>query len=348
MPRFRDFIEAHWTLPAGTNNAITDVPGVHVGHVTLIEGEQIRTGVTAVLPHADNVFTNKVTAAVHTINGYGKAIGFEQIREFGEIETPILLTGTLNVWRVADALVSYMLRHNPDLRSVNPVVGECNDSFLNDGRGRHVTEEHVFAAIETAQTGTVAEGNVGAGTGTTCYGFKGGIGTASRQVKIEDHPTYTVGVLMQTNFGNRQDLVMCGIPVGHHFLESHLPVRGDGSVMTIIATDAPFDSRQLQRLAKRVAFGLGRTGTPGNNGSGDFVIAFSTARMEPKTRINDASMNPFFTAVVEGVEESVYNALVAARTMSGQSGHVLYTLPHDALRNVLKRYHLMRFAEQIQ
>lgn len=352
MARFRDFVGSFGRLSPGSWNTIADVPGVKVGHVTLIEGDSIRTGITAILPHGGNLYHQKVTAAVHTVNGHGKAAGFEQVREFGVIETPILLTNTLNVWRAADAVATYMMQDNPEIgvrySSLNPVVGECNDGFLNDIRGRHVTESHVIQAIQSASTGAVAEGSVGAGTGTACYGFKGGIGTASRVVISDQHPAYMVGVLVQTNFGSRKDLTILGVPVGAYFLDDHLPRTGDGSIMIVIATDAPFDSRQLGRLAKRAPFALGRTGTVGNNGSGDFVIVFSTAHPHPHfegaaleqvQRLDDnLVIDPFFGAVVEAIEEAIYNSLTAAETMTGRSGNTLYALPHDRLRDLLAQY----------
>ncbi len=332
--RFRDLGLAVGTLPIGQYNAITDVAGVKVGHHTLIQGDSIRTGVTAIMPHGGNLFTDKVTAAVHTINGFGKACGFEQVRELGTIETPILLTNTLNVGKVADASISYMLQDNPTLGSINPLVGECNDGYLNDIRGRHVEQAHVFNAIENAAIGHVDEGCVGAGTGTSCYGLKGGIGTASR--KVDNH---TVGVLMQTNFGRLDELTILGTPIGQHLTANDVPDNGDGSVMVIIATDAPFTSRQLGRLAHRVAFGLGRTGTVCHHGSGDFVVAFSTA---PLTDVipdhHQSNINAYFQAVVEGVEESVYNALFAATTTQGIDGHQLQALSHEHVQHWLKHY----------
>lgn len=357
MIRFRDIAPLTHHLPTGEKNAITDVEGVKVGQVTLIEGEgklirgqsPIRTGITAILPHDGNLFLDKVPAAVHTINGYGKACGFEQVRELGVIETPILLTNTLNIPRVADGLISYMIQQNPDIGvgsigTVNPLVGECNDGFLNDIQGRHMREEHVFQAIESATNGTIVEGCVGAATGTQCYQFKGGIGTASR--KVGD---FTVGVLLQTNFGKREELSILGVPVGLEMLSENLPKLGGGSVMVIIATDAPLDARQLGRLTHRVAFGLGRTGTVCHDGSGDFSIAFSTANtlkfpqvstLETTQRFTERSeeMDMLFRSVVECVEESVYNALIAAETMTGRDGNTLYALPHDRLREILQKY----------
>jgi D-aminopeptidase len=358
MTRLRDFGVTPGYLPTGSLNAITDVPGVRVGHVTLVSGEgalkpgegPIRTGVTAVLPHGGNLFRAKVPAAVRTINGFGKAVGFEQVRERGVIETPILLTNTLNVPRVSDALIAYMLRDNPEIGvttgTVNPLVGECNDGFLNDIRGRHVQEKHVWQTIERASDGAVEEGNVGAGTGTACYLFKGGIGTSSRIV-LEGR--YTVGALVQTNFGNRAELMVLGAPIGRHFLDSHLPTPGAGSIMIVIATDAPLASRELGRLAARAAFGLARTGTTCHDGSGDFVIAFSTTNRRshaPKDEVetvqrlaeSEKTMDPLFQAVVESVEEAILNALVAAQTLTGRDGNTLHAIPHDKLRELLTYY----------
>lgn len=361
MTRIRDFRITPGFLPAGTHNAITDVPGVRVGHTTLISGEgalrpgdgPIRTGCTAVLPHGDNLFRAKVTAAVHTINGFGKAAGFEQVRERGVIETPILLCSTLNVGRVADAVTSFMLRANPDIGittgTVNPVVGECNDGFLNDIQGRHISAAHVWSAIETASDGPVVEGNVGAGTGTSGYQFKGGIGTASRVVL---DGRYTVGALVQTNFGQRRELRVLGAPVGRHLATDFIPQPGPGSIMMVVATDAPMTSRQLGRLAKRATFGLARTGTICDDGSGDFVIAFSTAGrwthapntdVEPAERVAEgsATMDAFFAATVEAVEEAILNALVAAETMTGRDGNTLYAIPHDQLAELLRHYRVI-------
>jgi D-aminopeptidase len=355
MPRLRDFGVTPGRLPTGQHNAITDVAGVRVGHVTLISGEgklipgkgPVRTGVTAVLPHAGNLYREKVTAAVQTINGFGKATGFEQIRERGVIETPVLLTNTLNIWQVADAVTSYMLRDNPDIGittgTICPVVGECNDGFLNDIQGRHVKQEHVWQAIESAVDGAVAEGNVGAGTATVCYQFKGGIGTASRVVF---DGRFTVGVLVQTNIGLRPELMVLGVPVGQHFLDSHLPETGPGSIIIVVATDAPLDSRQMGRLAMRATFGLARTGTVSHDGSGDFVIAFSTVNrwahephelVENVTRFSEdgRKLDDLFLAVVESVEEAILNALVAAETMTGRDGNTLHAIPHSRLYDVL-------------
>lgn len=349
--RLRDLGIQPSRLPTGALNAITDVAGVRVGHTTLIaDGDHtLRTGVTAILPHGGNLFREKVPAGVCSINGFGKATGFEQIRTRGSIETPILLTNTLNVGRVSDALVAYMLRDNPDIGlttgTVNPVVGECNDGFLNDLRGRHVGQEHVWAALESAAGGAVAEGNVGAGTGTVCFQFKGGIGTASRRALDGQ---FTVGALVQTNYGSRAELTMYGVPLGQHMIDDHLPQTGPGSIMMIIATDAPLDSRQLSRVAMRAAYALGRTGSIGHEGSGDFAIAFSTANrwahdpaepVETVTRFTESErlMNSLFLAAVESVEEAIWNSLIAAGTMVGRGGTV-YALPHDDLIKWFKHY----------
>lgn len=342
-PRFRDWFGPVGALPTGPLNAITDVAGVRVGHVTLISGDgplvpgrgPIRTGVTAILPHAGDLFRQKVTAAVETINGFGKAAGFEQVRELGQLETPILLTNTLNVGLVAAACVRYCVGQNPDIgihtTTVNPLVGETNDGYLNDIQGQHVRQEHVWRAITEARGGAVAEGNVGAGTGTQCYGWKGGIGTASRVAG-----GYVLGALLQTNFGRKSELHILGAPVGH-CLGGEQPQTGAGSVMAVLATDAPLDARQLGRLARRVPFALGRTGTVGHHGSGDFVVAFSTAQ-GAGWRADGPWLDDLFQAAVEAVEEAIYNALVAARTLSGRDGHTLEALPHDALARCLRRY----------
>lgn len=373
MTQLRELGVTPGRLPAGPRNAITDVPGVRVGHVTLIAGEgplrpgegPVRTGVTAILPHGGDLFQESVAAAVHTINGFGKVVGFEQVREQGTIEAPILLTNTMNVGLVADALGTYMMRDHPDLGltgdagaaggALNRVVGETNDGFLNDLRGRHVREEHVWRAIEAASTGHVAEGNVGAGTGTIGFGFKAGIGTASRQLFDAQ---VTVGALVQTNCGSRPLLRVVGAPIGEHFANRLLPARapdpapGGGSIMIVVATDAPASSHFLARMAKRATFGLARTGAIAEDTSGDFVIACSTTNRRPQLMQRPAqhvrevlrlSEDPWtasemFLAVVEAVEEAILNSLVAAETMTGRDGHTVYALPHDELMVLLKRY----------
>src|SRR5215470_783349 len=334
-PRARDLGIRVGVLPTGPLNAITDVAGVKVGHTTIIRGENIRTGVTAVLPHGGNLFREKVPGALFIGNAFGKLIGSTQVNELGEIETPVLLTSTLATPKVADALISYMLgvRGNEDVQSVNPLVGETNDGYLNDIRARPITEQDVFAAIANAKEGPVDEGCVGAGTGTIAFGFKGGIGTSSRRLPAS-RGGYTVGVLVQTNFGGI--LAINGAPVGrelgnyylkedvepHSSSSKHGGQTADGSIMIIVATDAPIEHRNLERLAARAMLGLGRTGSSGSNGSGDFVIAFSTAsevrihadrkQDQPRTLLSNESMSPLFEAVIEATEESIYNSMLRA------------------------------------
>jgi len=328
-PRARDLGIVVGALEPGPLNAITDVPGVAVGHATLIRGDDIRTGVTAVLPHSGNLFRQKVPGAVFVGNGFGKLMGSTQVNELGEIETPILLTSTLNVPRVADALLDYMLslEGNEDVRSINPLVAETNDGYLNDIRGRHAGREEVLNAIRGARAGPVEEGAVGAGTGTVAFGFKGGIGTASRRVK-----GYTVGVLVQTNFGGQ--LTIAGAPVGRELSRKD---PADGSVIVVIATDAPVDARNLRRMAARSMMGLARTGSSASNSSGDYAIAFSTAR-EAKDLLSNEAMSPLFLAVIEATEEAVYNSLFQARTMSGRSGRKVEALPLEPTLDILRRY----------
>ena len=358
MTRLRDFGVTPGRLPAGEHNAITDVPGVRVGHTTLISGDgalvegegPVRTGVTAILPHGGNTFRDKVGAAVFTFNGFGKVMGFEQIRERGTLETPIILTSNLSVARAGDALMTYMLRRNPDIAlttgTVNCVVGECNDGMLNDARGRHIQPEHVWAAIDNAAGGPVTEGAVGGGTGTTCYQFKGGIGTASRRVM---DGRFTVGALVQTNMGRRAELTVLGVPVGMALLEEYMPETPPGSIMMVVATDAPLSSRQLARLAKRATFGLARTGAISSDQSGDFVIAFSTGsryrhtpdeviQSTPRFHDDGRTIDEFLLATVEAVEEAILNSLVAAATMTGRDDLTVHALPHDRLRELLEQY----------
>lgn len=346
--RLRDFNLAIGDLPTGKWNAITDVDGVKVGHATLNFGEgalipgkgPVRTGVTVILPHGDNLFRSKVPAAVHAINGTGKATGFEEVRELGRIEAPIALTNTLNVGLVADALVEYSIRQTPEIGihtgSVNVVVGETNDMELNDLQGRHVHAEHVWSAIEQASGGRVVEGCVGAGMGTTCFGWKGGIGTSSR-VLPEKYGGYTVGALVQSNYGESANLVICGTPVGKYLQAPPLrPVHG--SIMMVLATDAPMTALQLKRLCVRAGVGLARTGSIYGHSSGDFVIAFSTGyRIEhqpssltvERTLIQDkpALMNQFFQAVADSVEEAIVNSMFQAQTVVGRDGNTRHRLP---------------------
>lgn len=329
-PRARDLGLRPGSMPAGPLNAITDVAGVRVGHATLIEGETVRTGVTAILPHGGNLFREKVPGAVVVANGFGKLAGSTQVNELGEIETPILLTSTLNVPRVADAVLDYLLSlpGNENVRSVNPLVGETNDGLLNDIRGRHVTREHVLTAIRSAKNGPVEEGSVGAGTGTVAFGFKGGIGTSSRVAG-----SHTIGVLVQSNFGG--DLTIAGAPVGRE-LRSGAAAGADGSIIIVIATDAPIDARNLRRLATRSIWGLARTGSTGSNGSGDYAIAFSTARSPASLLANDA-MSPLFQAVIEATEEAIYNSLFRAETMRA-NGRTIEALPLDRTLDILRRH----------
>lgn len=354
-PRARDIGIAPGILPPGPLNAITDVEGVRVGHQTLIRGEDVRTGVTAILPHGGNLYQEKVPAAIYVGNGFGKLMGSTQVNELGELETPILLTNTLNVPKVADALIEYMLSlpGNENVRSINPVVAETNDGYLNDIRGRHVSREDVFAALRRASGGPVEEGAVGAGTGTRAFGFKGGIGTSSRRLPAS-LGGYTVGVLVQTNFGGV--LTINGAPVGRELGQYYLKEAieehsADGSIIIVVATDAPLDHRNLYRLAKRAMLGLARTGSPSTNGSGDYVIAFSTApenRIRPGQReqtmktLGNQAMSPLFEAVVEATEEAIYNSLFRATTMRGRDGHVVKALPLERTLEILRRYGALR------
>lgn len=333
-PRARDLKIALGVLPPGPFNAITDVAGVAVGQATLIRGDDVRTGVTAILPHQRNLFAEKVAGAVFVGNAFGKLVGSTQVDELGEIETPILLTSTLNVWRVADAVVDYMLAlpGNENVQSINPLVGETNDGRLNDIRGRHVGRDEVFAAIRNAKTGALEEGAVGAGTGTVAFGFKGGIGTSSRRLP----GGYTIGVLVQTNYGGL--LTIAGAPVGRelggHSLQDQLGAA-KGSVIVVVATDAPVDARNLKRLAARTMLGLGRTGAAGNNGSGDYAIAFSTS--QSRNVLSNDAMSALFLAVIEATEEAVYNSLFRATTITGR-GHTVEALPIDRTMEILRKH----------
>ena len=377
-PRAREAGINVGVLPVGPLNAITDVDSVMVGHTTVIRGENIRTGVTAILPHNGNLFREKVPAAIFVGNGFGKLMGFTQVKELGEIETPIILSSTLSVPRTADAVLDYMLalRGNEDVQSVNPVVAETNDGYLNDIRARQITRDEVINAIKSAKGGAVEEGCVGAGTGTVAFGFKGGIGTASRKLPAR-LGGYTVGVLVQTNFGGV--LTINGAPVGRelgtYYLKDELGSAGirrcytenggelinpspcyphspDGSVIIVIATDAPVEARNLNRMAARAMMGLARTGAAGSNGSGDYAIAFSTApelriqnSNDPATRNllrnfkvlpNDA-MSPLFLAVIEATEEAIYNSLFRATTTTGR-GHTVEALPLDRTLEILRTH----------
>lgn len=331
-PRVREANIIVGALPTGSLNAITDVAGVRVGHTTVIEGDGVRTGVTAILPHGGNVFLERVPAAIFVGNGFGKLLGVTQVQELGELETPIVLTGTLGVWKTADAMVVWLLAQPgmEEVRSINPVVGETNDGFLNDSRARPIRAEHVVMALENAKSGAVAEGSVGAGTGTVAFGYKGGIGTSSRRVP-EKAGGYTVGVLVQSNFGG--DLTIAGVKVRHELerLKQQTNKSGDGSIMIVVATDAPLSARNLERLAARTMTGLARAGSNMSNGSGDYAIAFSTALEcrrsrnvplhEVKELANDG-MTPLFQAVAEATEEAIYNSLFRATTVTGHRGTV--------------------------
>jgi D-aminopeptidase len=357
-PRVRDLGVQIGVLPPGPLNAITDVAGVKVGQITLIRGDNIRTGVTAILPHGGNLYKERVPGAVFLGNAYGKLAGSTQVNEMGEIETPILLTATDSVPRVADAVITYMfnLKGNENVLSVNPLVGETNDGWLSDIRSRPITPEDVFAAINNATGGPVEEGVVGAGTGTIAFSWKGGIGTSSRHLPAS-LGGYTVGVLVQTNFGG--NLMIAGVPVGKELGQVYPKIASaekhtvsaretpDGSCMIVVATDAPLEHRNLSRLAARAMMGLARTGSSGTNGSGDYVIAFSNSpdvRIEasepvyrPKGLLSNESMSPLFEAVIEATEEAIYNSMFRAHDVSG-NGHTVKALPLRETIELLKKY----------
>ncbi|MBP3942233.1 P1 family peptidase [Sphingobacteriaceae bacterium WQ 2009] len=355
--RARDFGVVTGILPTGAHNAITDVKGVQVGHKTLIKGADVRTGVTAIIPHTGNLFQQKVPAAIYVGNGFGKSMGLSQIEELGNLETPILLTNTLNAPLVANALIDYMiaLPGNEKVRSVNSMVGETNDGGLNDIRGRHVQKEHVLAALKSAQSGTVAEGNVGAGTGTECLGFKGGIGTASRKLP-PSKGGYTVGVLVQTNFGGV--LRINGAPVGQelrnfYMMDKKDAYKADGSCMIIVATDAPLSARNLKRLAKRTFIAFGNVGSFSSNGSGDYTVAFSTYEgnriphnggtdIMHTTELSNDAMSPLFMAAWEATEEAILNSMFAAEDMQGRDGNSLKALPIEETVTILKKYNALQ------
>ena len=362
-PRARDIGLAPGVLDPGPQNAITDVPGVQVGQVTITEGDHIRTGVTAILPHAGNIFQDKVPGAIHIGNAFGKLVGSTQVVELGTIETPIVLTNTLSVWDAARAVVTHVLGlpGNENVGSVNPLVGETNDGYLNDIRGLHVKESHVLEAIRSASSGPVAEGAVGAGTGTSVFGWKGGIGTSSRRLP-ESLGGYTVGTLVQSNYGGV--LIMDGIPVGEELDRYYLrdQLRGaddaaggdsqdnpDGSIMMVVATDAPIRSLGLTRLARRVMLGLARTGATSSHGSGDFVIAFSSAESLRSSFGSDSPtedggvlrgdrLSPLFQAAIEATEEAVYNSMLKATTVTGRNGNTREAISIEDLLEVGRKY----------
>jgi D-aminopeptidase len=352
-PRAREAGVVVGILPPGPLNAITDVQGVRVGQTTVAEGERVRTGVTAILPHGGDPFRERVPAALHVGNGFGKLLGVTQLRELGELETPILLTCTLCVWNAANAMVDWMMARPgmQEVRSINPVVGETNDGGLNDIRSRPLRAEHVVAALEGASTGAVQEGAVGAGTGTIAFGWKGGIGTSSRRLP-DAMGGYTVGVLVQSNFGGV--LSVNGAPVGRelgrYFGQRELEGprdRGDGSIMIVVATDAPLDARNLERLASRAVVGLARTGATMTNGSGDYVIAFSTAAQVRRTAgarepaairdLPNEATSGLFQAVAEATEEAILNSLFRAVTTTG-NGMTVEALPLDRTLEILRRH----------
>lgn len=369
MPRIRELGIYKSTLPTGPLNAITDVAGVRVGHSTLIEGEgewrpgrgPFRTGVTVIFPHTGNVYEEKVTAAVHTINGFGKVYGFEQVRELGQLETAIALTGTMNVPRVVDAMMTIAIEENPYIGigfpesgrqgypSVNPVVGETSDGYLSDLQARPIGLNQVRKAYANANPGPVGEGVIGAGTGTSCFGWKGGIGSASRWIAIGEGG-FTVGALVQTNFGRPPELMISGVPVGLFIQPNQMKDSADqGSVMIILATDAPLTSRQLGRLCRRAPFGLARTGSTLHGGSGDFVIAFSTTSRipdrseviisdKPVLRQEQKLIGQLGLGVIETVEEAIYNSLFMAATVSGRDGNIRYALPVEKVVNLVRNY----------
>ncbi len=366
-PRARDTGLKIGILPVGALNTITDVAGVRVGHTTIIRGENVRTGVTAILPHGGNLFQEKVPGAVFIGNGFGKLAGSTQVNELGEIETPVLLTSTLSVPRVGDFLMDYMLAlpGNENAQSINPLVAETNDGFLNDIRGRHVTKDDVFAAIKNAQGEKVEEGSIGAGTGTIAFGWKGGIGTSSRRLPAS-LGGYTIGVLVQTNFGGvlTIDGAPAGIELGKYYLKdaveaaknassknfknnNDLNDNADGSIIIVIATDAPVDARQLKRMAARSMSGLARTGSAMTNGSGDYAIAFSTSadvrvnnsqNLRSVKLLSNEAMSPLFLAVIEATEEAIYNSMFRATTMKGKQERTIEALPIDETLKILRKY----------
>jgi len=347
-PRARDIGISVGSLPTGSLNAITDVAGVRVGHTTITRGDSINTGITAILPHGGNPFREKVPAAIVVGNGFGKLAGSTQVNELGEIESPIVLTCTLCVPRAADAVLTWLLAlpGNEDVRSANPVVGETNDGFLNNIRTRPITEADVLSAIRTAADGPVLEGAVGAGRGTVAFGYKGGIGTSSRKLPAQ-FGGWTVGVLVQTNYGG--DLTIAGVPLGRELASGDARRgTGDGSIIIVVATDAPLDHLRLTRVANRALAGLARTGSSMSNGSGDYVIAFSTRRpsptAQPPNRLTDSVevvrndwMSPLFAATADATEEAIYNSLLRAETVRGYRGTVR-ALPIDSTITILKRH----------
>ena len=338
----------------GKHNAITDVAGVMVGHVTLNFGDMVRTGVTAVIPR-DDIWSNRVFGAAHVINGNGEATGLAWVNESGLIESPIMLTNTLSVGAVHDGVVRYMIKRYPQSHIILPIVAECYDGGLNDISGLHVTSEHAIAAIESAAGGAVLQGCVGAGTGMRSYGFKAGVGTASRMVKVADQ-NYTLGVLVNANGGRRHQLRIDGVPVGEEITDLTPERHRDGSFIIVIATDAPLAHRQLLKLARRATHGLARTGTPSTVSSGEFVVAFSTANIVPSSSeaslmsvkmLHNNRMDVFYQGVIEATEEAVINAMTMAVTTAGKNGNVVHAIPLDRLRALMKKYSRLTDGEEI-
>jgi len=357
-PRAREAGIWFGELPTGPRNMITDVSGVVVGHSTIIRGRgklvpgsgPVRTGVTAILPHKDNLYEQSVPGAFFDMNGCGGLIGSLQIREFGLIETPIMLTNTMSMGAVAEGTIRQMLRGNPsvgvDGETIIPIVAECDDSYLNDSRGLHVREEHVFEAIEKAGP-VVGEGAVGAGTGMSCYDFKGGIGTSSRLVSMDNGDKYHLGTLVLTNHGSKEELRIDGVPVGHLLGQPGINRPEQGSIVMVVATDAPVNSRQLERLARRAIMGLAVTGSCSHNGSGDIALAFSTANVHDKSKrevlltdrlLADRELNPLFRATIDSVSESITNSLFKAETMEGRDEHIVPALPIDETLEIVARH----------
>ena len=362
-PRARDLGLTIGIFNTGEHNAITDVPGVHVGQTTVVEGSRVRTGVTAILPHEGNLYSSRVPAAIHVGNGFGKLLGMTQVNELGEIETPILLTCTLCVWKAADAMIEWLLDQDDmeNVRSINPVVGETNDGRLNDIRSRPIEAHHVVAALESATNGPVTEGAVGAGAGTVAFGWKGGIGTSSR-VLPESLGGYNLGVLVQSNFGGILQIggAPVGVELGQYSFSDQVSreeapgpeedVHEWGSIMMVIATDAPLSDRNLKRIARRAVMGLSRTGSYASNGSGDYVIAFSTANSVRRSSAADiheledlpnGRISALFQATVEATEEAIYNSLFKAQTVSS-NGRTVEALPITETAEILRRYGVIR------
>ncbi len=357
MKRARDYGIETGILRTGSHNAITDVPGVKVGQVTLKEGDSVKTGVTVILPHDGNIFQQKVPAGIFVANGFGKLAGYTQVEELGNIETPIVLTNTLSVSTAVAAVIEHTLSQpgNQGVTSVNAVVGETNDARLNDIRGRHITTEHVLEAIRNAAGGPVTEGSVGAGTGTVCFGFKGGIGTSSRVLPVT-RGGYTVGVLVQTNYGGI--LQVNGVPVGqelgrYSFRNNVNEYKEDGSCMIVLMTDAPLTARNLKRLGSRAFAGMMRTGASGSNGSGDYIISISTAEelripyssesmYEEWREIRNDEMDLLFQAAAEATEEAIINSLFAAETTKARNGMIVESLPVEKTLEILRKYNRLK------